>query len=64
MLSRQALASLQWRYLEVINRHDCDASLPDINGDRQGTAGGEVKQTVLQRPPEMKLEMLAHPDDN
>jgi hypothetical protein len=30
----EALASLQWRYLEVINRHDCDASLPDINGDR------------------------------
>lgn len=29
----EALASLQWRYLEVINRHDCDASLPDINGN-------------------------------
>lgn len=28
----EALASLQWRYLEVINRHDCDASLPAING--------------------------------
>lgn len=29
----EALASLQWRYLEVVNLHDCNSNLPDINGD-------------------------------
>jgi len=34
----EALASLQWRYLEVINRHDCNSNLPDINGDHGNRA--------------------------
>eukprot|EP00913_Durusdinium_trenchii_P012509 g11745.t1 len=34
----EALASLQWRYLEVVNLHDCNSNLPDINGDRHSFA--------------------------
>ena len=30
----QALATLQWRHLEVLRSLECNASLPDINGDK------------------------------
>lgn len=30
----QALAALQWRHLEALRSLECNASLPDINGDK------------------------------
>jgi len=30
----EALAGLQWRYMEGIAQADCDSNLPDINGDK------------------------------